>query len=218
MTNLVPKDSFGVTESKGVAVVSSRKIAEIFEKQHAHVLRDIKNLDCSPEFWQSNFGESTYKSRGKKFPEYLMTKDGFTFLVMGYTGKKAAEFKEAYIKRFNEMEQFIKSLTIAKLEFPEFTAAIMAAHEEPKHYHFSNECNMINIIVLGMTAKKFKEVNGLDKVSSIRPYLSTDQIKAIENLQKADMALVVAVPDFQARKKILLDYFAKLQVKRQLIS
>jgi len=218
LANLITKDDFGVTELKGKAVVSSRKVAEIFNKRHDNVLMDIRNLDCSKEFWLLNFEERNYKSRGKKYPEYLMTKDGFTFLVMGYRGKKAAKFKEAYIKRFNEMEGFIKSLTSAKLEFPEFTNAIMMAHEEPKHYHYSNEINMINRIVLGMDAKKFKQVNGIEKATSIRPYLTAEQIKAIESLQKADMALVVAVPDFQERKKILKDYYDRLTSKKLAIA
>jgi phage regulator Rha-like protein len=168
------------------------------------VLQDIRNLDCSKDFFLLNFQESTYKNdQNKKQPQYLMTKDGFTFLVMGYRGKKAAQFKEAYIKRFNDMEQFIKSLLATKMEFPAFTAAVMAAHEEPKHYHYSNEINAIYRIVLGVDAKTFRVTNGIDKGGVIRPYLSLGQIKAIENLQRINIGLLVAIPDFQQRKQIL---------------
>src|SRR5690606_10053082 len=98
----------------------------------------------SAEFNERNFALVTYKdAKGERRPEYLMTKDGFAILAMGFTGKKAMRFKEAYIRRFNEMETFIRSLQAAKMEFPAFTDAIMVAHEEPKHYHFSNEINMI---------------------------------------------------------------------------
>lgn len=73
------------------------------------MLRDIQALDCSKEFTESNFGLSKYKdSTGKYNPMYYITKDGFTFLVMGYRGKKAAEFKEAYISAFNKMESILK--------------------------------------------------------------------------------------------------------------
>lgn len=94
-------------------VTTSRNIAEAFEKEHKHVLRDIANLDCSPGFTQSNFGLSMYISElannvKKENPEYLITRDGFTFLAMGYTGKRAAEFKEAYIFEFNQMEQRLR--------------------------------------------------------------------------------------------------------------
>lgn len=98
-----------ITIRKEQAVTTSLKVAEMFHKNHAHVLRDIQNLDCSPEFTESNFGLSSYTDpSGKKNPLYYMTKDGFSFLVMGYRGKKAAEFKEAYIKQFNAMESLLK--------------------------------------------------------------------------------------------------------------
>ena len=200
-----------VTEKKGIPVTTSRMVAKVFEKEHRNVLRDIENLDCSKSFTVLNFERSTYKDKsGKKNPEYILTKDGFTFLVMGYRGKKAAKFKEAYIQKFNEMEAFIKSLETAKLEFPAFTAAIMEAHEEPKNYHFSNEINMINRIVLGVDAKHYKEKKGIDKsIKSIRPYLESEEIKAIEELQRADIGLMVAGLEYEKRKEILEGHYSK---------
>lgn len=92
--------------SNGKAVTTSRLVANKFNKQHAHIIRKIKNLDCSEDFTASNFGFSEYvDASGKSNPEYIITKDGFTFLVMGFTGKKAAKFKEEYIGRFNQMEK-----------------------------------------------------------------------------------------------------------------
>lgn len=113
------------------------------------------------------------------------------------------------------MQDFIQSLQTAKLEFPEFTNAIMNAHEEPKHYHFSNEINMINKIVLGLNAKQFKEENNIDKsVNSIRPYLTQEQIKAIETLQRFDIGLVTMETDYNKRKEILTNYFMKINKHR----
>jgi Rha family phage regulatory protein len=90
------------------AMTDSLMVAEIFNKRHTDVLRDIKSLDCSEEFTKRNFALSRYKdSTGKFNPMYRMTKNGFTFLVMGYRGKKAARFKEDYIKAFDAMEDFI---------------------------------------------------------------------------------------------------------------
>lgn len=215
MGNIVSSDSYGVTEKNGKPIVSSRYVSEIFHKRHDHVLRDIENITISlPKIgevnWESNFQKSTYKDRGKRYPEVIMTRDGFTLLAMGFTGKKALQFKIDYINRFNQMEEFIKSLSQAKMEFPAFTAAIMMAHEEPKHYHFSNEVNMINRIVLGMDANQFKKANGLDpKTTSIRPYLTLEQIKSIETLQRVDIGLQVSVPDFYTRKALLSTYLGK---------
>ena len=121
------------------------------------------------------------------------------------------KFKKALVKAFFQMQDFIKSLQTAKLEFPEFTNAIMNAHEEPKHYHFSNEINMINKIVLGVNAKEFKEQNGIDNsVGSIRPYLTATQIKYIEALQRFDIGLITMEPDYKKRKETLLNYFIKI--------
>lgn len=97
----------------GQLLTSSLTVAEVFGKQHAHVLRDIKNLECSQEFRQSNFGESSYtNSQNREMPCYAITRDGLSFLVMGFTGKEAALWKEKYIKAFNEMEAKLKSLAL----------------------------------------------------------------------------------------------------------
>ena len=68
-----------------------------------------------------------------------MTKDGCVFLVMGFTGKEAALFKEQYIAAFNEMVEFIKNRTNMKISFRPMTDAIQEAHEDPKSYHYTNE-------------------------------------------------------------------------------
>jgi len=90
----------------GKTVTDSLMVAEVFGKEHKHVLRDIEQLECSREFSQSNFGLSTYTNdRGRVYPKYIITQDGFSFLAMGYTGKEAARFKEMYIKAFNQMHE-----------------------------------------------------------------------------------------------------------------
>lgn len=89
----------------GRALTDSLTIAETFGKEHKHVLRDIRELECSNEFAQSNFGQTPYvhPQNGQTYEKYLITQDGFAFLVMGYTGKEAARFKEMYINEFNRM-------------------------------------------------------------------------------------------------------------------
>jgi Rha family phage regulatory protein len=83
---------------------TSLKVAEAFGKQHKDVIRKLNGLDCSQDFTQRNFALSEYTdTTGRKLPLWEMTKDGFMFLVMGFTGKKAARIKEAYISAFNVM-------------------------------------------------------------------------------------------------------------------
>lgn len=218
MKELIPKDEYGIfADMHDTARVDSLFVADFFEKQHKHVLRDIAKITqptsgLSEEFIKSNFKEDKYKDvTGRKLPCYQMTRDGFTMLVMGYTGTKAMRFKELYIKRFNEMEEFIKTLVSARQEFPLLTENIKLLHENPKPYHFSNECDMLNRIVLGMTAKQFKLANGLGDVKSIRPYLTREQIDMLETLQKVDVGLLVAFLDYEERKRHLEWYKAKLE-------
>ncbi|TCP68264.1 Rha family transcriptional regulator [Baia soyae] len=91
-------------------VTDSLMVAEVFEKQHFHVTRDIESLDCSSDFNASNFGCIYYKdSAGRSQKKYHLTKNGLMFLVMGYRGEKAAIMKERYIGEFDRMEQLIKS-------------------------------------------------------------------------------------------------------------
>lgn len=215
MKELIPKDNYGVfVDNHDTARVDSLYVAKFFEKEHNKVLRDIRELDCSEEFRLFNFGQSFYKNeQGKKQPCYYMTRDGFVFLAMGYRGKKAAHFKELYIKRFNEMERFIKTLVEARKEFPLLTENIKLLHDNPKPYHFSNECDMINRIVTGMSAKQFRQAHGIEKGKSIRPYLTDEQIQLMETLQKVDVGLLVAVPDYEQRKCHLEWYKLKLGEK-----
>lgn len=114
----------------GEPVVSSRQIAENFDKNHRDVLRAVDNLKEDVRNFAQMFFESTEAdSYGREQRTYLMNRDGFTLLAMGFTGKAALEWKLKYIAAFNEME---KKLT----EQPQLTrsqllaTALIAAHEE----------------------------------------------------------------------------------------
>ena len=211
MKELIPMDEYGVfCDGNDTARANSLMVAKMFGKRHDHVLRDIKEMECSDEFRLSNFGESYYKNaQGKKQPCINMTRDGFTFLVMGYRGKKAAQFREAYIARFNQMENFIRTLVETRTQFPLLTENIKLLHEKPKPYHFSNECDMLNRLVLGKTEKQFRQERNLEKKESIRPYLTAEQIELLDILQKVDIGLLVSVPDFEQRKRHLEWYLHK---------
>ena len=95
------------TES-GIPTTTSLVIAQVFDKEHKNVLRDIQNLECSPQFRQLNFELYEYSKEldigVRKYPAYRLTRDGFVFLAMGFTGKKAAAWKERFLEAFNTME------------------------------------------------------------------------------------------------------------------
>jgi Rha family phage regulatory protein len=98
-----------VFEDGKKAVTNSLKVAKAFHKRHDNVIRDIENLGCSEEFALLNFEESLYETGGKQQKYYLIKRDGFAFLCMGFTGKEAAKFKEDFIAAFNKMEAALRS-------------------------------------------------------------------------------------------------------------
>lgn len=119
-----------LSTQNGEPVASSRQIAESFEKNHRDVLRAVDNLKEDVRNFAQMFFETTVPdSYGREQRAYLMNRDGFTLLAMGFTGKAALEWKLKYIAAFNEME---KKLT----EQPQLTrsqllaTALIAAHEE----------------------------------------------------------------------------------------
>ncbi|MFZ5653188.1 MAG: Rha family transcriptional regulator [Pseudomonadota bacterium] len=87
----------------GHLMVRSLTVAEHFRRSHFNVLRDIRNLDCSEEFRRLNFQKSTYLNKqGREQPMIHLTRDGFIFLVMGYTGREVAQMKERLIPFFDQ--------------------------------------------------------------------------------------------------------------------
>jgi Rha family phage regulatory protein len=95
-------------------LVSSMDVAERFDKLHKNVIQAIERLECSDEFRRLNFQPSSYAaSHGKQQPYYKLTRDGFSLLVMGFTGRKAMYWKERYIQAFNMMEADLLKRSIA---------------------------------------------------------------------------------------------------------
>ncbi|MHC3377783.1 Rha family transcriptional regulator [Ligilactobacillus equi] len=92
------------------AVTTSLKVAEVFEKEHKHVMEAVRKLTAENSTVRKMFGEDSYlNSRNQSFPMFYMNRDGFTLLAMGFTGSKAMEFKLKYIEAFNKMEEQIKN-------------------------------------------------------------------------------------------------------------
>lgn len=112
------KNEISVLNQDGVLLVSSRVVADDFGKRHEQVLRRIEEKLLNTKLCSANwFIESTYKdSTGRELKEYLMTRDGFSFIVMGFTGVKADEFKIKYIEAFNQMEKSLKEQPKQKIE------------------------------------------------------------------------------------------------------
>lgn len=95
-------------------ITTSLLVSKAFNKKHKNVLRAIDNLDCSEQFKRLNFEPSDFIDKnGDRRREVRMTKDGFVFLVMGFTGHAAAAIKEAYINAFNVMTEMLKRQAVS---------------------------------------------------------------------------------------------------------
>ena len=121
----------------GEPVASSRQIAESFGKEHRNVMRDIENLmtagvlknEQTPMFYKTEY---IHEQNGQTYPMYLMNRDGFTLLAMGFTGKAALEWKLKYIAAFNAMEkQLAQRPQLSRAEL--MAQALIAAHDELEH-------------------------------------------------------------------------------------
>ncbi|AXX95097.1 Rha family transcriptional regulator [Arcobacter ellisii] len=210
-------------KGENIPVTTSRKVAEIFEKRHADVIRAIENLidGGDPNFGLSSnelnialvkmFFISQYKDKkGETRKEYLLTQDGFTLLAMGFTGPKALEFKLAYIKAFNEMkkelEDFRFQRKIAKEGYKGLTGSLKdELGDDAKIYHFSNEADMLNKIVLGLTAKQYCDIHQVDR-KCMRDHLSSKDLEVISELEKYDEFLIRRGFTYKQREEELSEY------------
>jgi len=116
-------------------MVSSRIVAERFDKEHKSVLLAIRNLECSEEFIGNNFKPNDYlTANGRTTTEFLLTRDGFTYLAMGFTGKSAAIWKENYIKAFNHLEHLAHNQVSTVIEQPSIEQIINIHSELSKKF------------------------------------------------------------------------------------
>lgn len=172
------------------AVCTSLDVAETFEKEHKHVLRDIRELGCSEEFNQSNFGLISYiDSMNRKQDAVVMTRDGFTLLVMGYTGALAMKFKEAYIKQFNAMEAALRGKLIEREKGiavrQSLTKALQQSTEDARmHGHaYSTYTNCIYKVLFGMNAAQLREKFHLGKKDSLRDCFTQEELRAVQSME-----------------------------------
>lgn len=201
---------------KEVNVVTSLDIAETFGKRHADVLRDIKNLACSDDFAQRNFAQSSYiNSQNKIQPMYFITRDGFALLVMGYTGEKAMQFKEAYIKQFNQMEELLKGKLIERekgiVVRQAFTKALQDSNENDRmHGHaYSTYTNVIYKSIFGKNTKQLREEYGIGSKDNLRDCFSEEELKMLQNAEMLVSALVGYGWGYDEIKTFILNHTPK---------
>nr|DAI12525.1 MAG TPA: regulatory protein [Bacteriophage sp.] len=173
-----------------ITATTSLDVAETFGKTHDKVMRDIRELGCSEEFNAANFGDISYTdSRGRDQKAKIMTRDGFTLLVMGYTGELAMKFKEAYIKQFNAMEIALRGKLIEREKGVAVRQALtkalqQSAENDRMHGHaYSNYTNCIYKALFGKNAAQLREEYNVAKPDTLRDYFSKDDLENIQSME-----------------------------------
>ncbi len=177
-------------------VVSSKQVAEKFEKQHKDVLRltSVKLRSSNSDRLSQHFSKTTYTDeKGEQRPMYLMDRDGFSFLVMGFTGEKADKWKLDFIDAFNAMEAKLKLIEqqelgrlIERIKGKEVRRTLTDAIKEnvpespSKKWMYKNFTDLVYKSTFGMTAKQMRVARGLDKKANIRDFLSEKELKKVK--------------------------------------
>ena len=183
---------------------TSRLIAEIFEKRHSDVIRAIENLECSQDFTERNFALSDYKDdSGKSNKEYIITKDGFVMLAMGFTGEKAFKFKEQYINAFNSMERELKRIYEERQQWVierekgklvrhilTDTIKMKVAESPNKKFMYPNYTKLIYKILFGKSCNELKEIYQIKAKESLRDYISSEELKELEQMEMLISSLI----------------------------
>jgi Rha family phage regulatory protein len=159
--------------------VTSRQIAEDFSKAHKNVIQDIEHSQVSDNFRKLNFQLSEYciEGQSRKYKQYLLTRDGFTMIAMGYKGKKAIQFKENYITAFNQMAE---ALAQPKEEKPQISAEQLIKVRET----MANCCTRyLNHHGLSMGHTLYRQMKAIYNYDKIENMLAEDFISATEWIQ-----------------------------------
>lgn len=170
--------------------VTSLDVAETFGKAHDKVMRDIREIGCSPEFDAANFGDISYTDvMNRRQKAKVMTRDGFTLLVMGYTGDLAMKFKEAYIKQFNAMEAALRGKLVEREKGiavrQALTKALQQSTENDRmHGHaYSTYTNCIYKVLFGMSANQLRQKYGISQKENLRDFFTLEELHAVQSME-----------------------------------
>lgn len=219
-----------ITDSREVSrqpvTMSSREIAELTGKRHDHVIRDIRTMISELEGDAPNLGDQFTERKDKRgyTTRFDLDKELTEVLITGYSTK----LRRRVIRRLNELEARLQEVANgkaarqrARLEAPALTDAIkygrLAAGKDLKPYHFSNEFDLINRVVLGCSSKQYRAAHGLAANDPVRDTLTPAEIRAVEHMQRLNASLIDIGMSFDQRKARLHQVFM-LRHQRALIA
>lgn len=151
----------------------------------------------------------------RKQKAYAMTRDGFTLLVMGYTGELAMKFKEAYIKQFNAMEAALQGKLIERQKGIAVRQALTKAlqqstESERMHGHaYSTYTNCIYKVLFGMNAKQLREKYGIGAKDDLRNCFTSEELAAVQSMECLVSGLVDCGWEYDAVKNFIEHNYSK---------
>ena len=203
-------------------ITTSLKVAEVFEKEHKNVLQSIENLvadNSAAKFFQLR----TYKNRGKEYPMYEMDRDGFSLLVMGFTGEKALQWKIKYIEAFNQMESELKRLYTERQQWQiERDKGVVIRHiltdtikmkitESPnKRFAYPNYTNLIYRNLFGKTAKELESDYGVKAKENLRDFFTGDDLAKVQSMEMLVSSLINCGWGYQQIKEFIQNEATKM--------
>lgn len=209
MGRAITKQAELVHAAHGKCLTDSLLVAEKFGKRHKNVLQAIEKLDCPVDFRRLNFQPSSYENQqGKEQPKYVITRDGFTILAMGFTGREAMRWKLAFLEAFNRMERELLRIRAQKAS-PDWRQARLesaagfrvmcdilaesraAVGKETCQYHFANESRLLSGCLTGRYA-------GIE-----RDALSGDELALLADLERKNALLLARGLPYAERKELL---------------
>ncbi|MBF0262934.1 MAG: Rha family transcriptional regulator [Magnetococcales bacterium] len=230
-----PTQEIQLTSHAGIPMVSSLTVAEKFGKRHADVLRAIEKVrkECSVDFTERNFALSEYQdSTGRTLPMVIMPRDGFSMLMMRFTGSKAASWREKFIAAFNKMERYIQAEAIrqarqaerhAQLEWQQARSTGKLARREETDiikefigYAKGQGSRNADMYYLSLTAMVNRKLFGLEPKNTPEHFRDTLDAAQLGHLRMAEIAVRRALTEGMTN---MLPYkaiftFAKERVKQ----
>lgn len=187
-------DAQALLESNNAKLMAnSIQVAERFGKPHRYVISDIEAIECSEEFYRLNFESIEYMdNRGRQQQMFRMTRDGFSLLVMGFSGTKAMLWKERYIQAFNMLEAaaMVESIERAETRGRSKTVRVVTTdsyklHGATEWYHFVNNTDAIYEIMFGGSAGQLRKRWNLPPKANVRDHLSSTQLNIVIQIENA---------------------------------
>lgn len=185
-------------------VTTSLKVAEKFEKNHQHILESIDKLTVENSTVANMFKLSKYKAEnGHQYRMYEMDRDGFSLLVMGFTGEKALKWKLDYINAFNAMENELKRIYTERQQWQiERDKGVVIRHiltdtikmkisESPyKRFAYPNYTNLIYRTLFGKSAKELEEEFGVKARENLRDFFTGEDLAEVQSMEMLISSLI----------------------------